>query len=93
MHFGSHFNGFLELIFATFSDFAKNSQPFETIVNSSEIEGLAVGKSTKKHSKTDEKIVKKPGGKSDAFFVDFGYILKLLGALWGSKCYQNRVKF
>ena len=54
MHFGSHFNGFLELIFDTFSDFAKNSQPFETIVNSSEIEGRAVGKSTKKRSKTDE---------------------------------------
>ena len=86
MHFGGHFNGFLELVFDTFSDFAKNSQPFETIVNSNEIEGRAVVKSTKKRSKTDEKMVKKPGGKSDAFFVDFGMIL---GGFWEHFGYEN----
>ena len=86
MHFGSHFNGLLELIFDTFSDFAKNSQPFETIVNSSEIEGRAVGKSTKKRFKTNGKIGKKLGGKSDAFFVDFGIIL---GGFWEHFGYEN----
>ena len=58
MHFGSHFGGFLELMFDTFSEFGKNGEPFESIVNSSQIEGRAVGKSTTKRSNTDRKTVK-----------------------------------
>ena len=60
----------MELIFDPFSEFGKNGEPFESVVNSSQIEGRAVGKSTKKLSKTDEKTVKKLRRKSDAFFVD-----------------------
>ena len=79
----------LELIFDTCFDFGKNGEPFESIVNSSQIEGRAVGKSTKKRSKTDEKTVKKLRRKSDAFFVDFGSILE---GFWEHFRSQNAIK-
>ena len=87
MDFGSNFGRLLELIFDIFSDFGKNVKLFESIVNSSQIEGRAVGKSTNKRSKTDEKTVKKLRRKSDAFLGDFDAILGgFLGALWEPKC-------
>ena len=88
MDFGSHFGGFLEVIFW------KKWRPFERIVNSSQIEGRAVGKSTTNRSKTDGETVKKLRRKSDTFFDDFGFIL---GGFWkhfGSQnAIKNRVKF
>ena len=58
MDFGSHFGRFLEVIFDTFSYFGKNGEPFKSIANSSQIEGRAVGKSTKNIPKLMEKLLK-----------------------------------
>ena len=76
-------------MFDTFPDFGKNGEPFESIVNSSQIEGRAVGKSTKKRSKTDGNTVKKRRRKSDVFFAGFAL---LVGGIWKHFGNQNAIK-
>ena len=94
MHFEGDFYGFLDLIFATFPRARFPRNPCKTLVNTNEIEGRAPGKSAKNSSETDEKTVKNLGRKSEAFFLDFGFIL---GGFWehfGSQnAIKNRVKF
>ena len=84
----------MELIFNIFPDFGKNGEPYETIVNSNQIAGPAVGKSIKKRPKTDENTVKKLRQKSGVFFNGFGCIL---GGFWehfgDQNTIKNRVKF
>ena len=80
--------------FVTFSDFAKKGAHHEFICHGEEIEGRALGKARKKHSKIEEKTEEKQARKNNAFFSNFGLIL---GGFWehfgSQKAFKTRVKF
>ena len=66
------FGCFFEAFFWYFLNCAKNGAPHESIVNSSQVEGWAPGKSTKTNFKTEEKTAGNRKRKTYAFFDDVG---------------------
>ena len=64
------------MIFAgSFSDFAKKARPHESIKNSSQIEGLALGKTTNKRPQNEGNTGMETTKKKEALLLNSGFIL------------------
>ena len=85
LHFWCHFDGFLDVFFGTFPDFAKNGAPHGNAVNSSQIEVRHLENQGKNAKKTKEKRQENEGEKITGFGSILAPFWKALGTILGAK--------